>query len=127
MTSELIARFCAAAYDATRASARGPLHRYDADLVVPERARAECALLKAVAQRYVMQREGVAERQAHQRDMIHGLVTALRERAPAALEPWLRLAWDAADDDAARLRVVADQVAALTDTSAMRWHRELLG
>jgi dGTPase len=127
MTSELIARFCAAAYESTRAHHSGPLHRYDADLVVPPRARAECAVLKAVAARYVMGRQGVAEKQARQRDVIHGLVATLRTRAPEALEPWLRPAWAAAPDDQAKLRVVADQVASLTDTSALAWHARLAG
>ena len=103
----------------------GPLHRYDADLVVPPRARAECTLLKGVAAHYVMARPGVAERQARQRELIQGLVAALIVRAPGALEPWLRPAWSTAPDDAARLRVVADQVASLTDTSALAWHRRL--
>ena len=125
MTSELIARFCAAAYDSTRAAYVGPLHRYDADLIVPARTRAECTLLKGVATRYVMTRPGVAERQARQRDIIGGLVAALILRAPGALEPWLRPAWRNAPDDAARLRIIADQVASLTDTSALAWHRRL--
>jgi len=45
---------------------------------------------------------------------------------PESLEPWLRPAWSAAADDAARLRVVVDQVASLTDTSAAAWHRRLV-
>jgi dGTPase len=40
-----------------------------------------------------------------------------------ALEPLFRPTWAAAPDDAARLRVVIDQVASLTDTSAVIWHR----
>jgi dGTPase len=125
MTSELIARFCSAAYDATRAAHPGPLYRYNADLVIPPRTRAECTLLKGVAVRYVMTRPGVTERQARQRDIVQGLVAALIKRAPAALEPWLRAAWETEPSDAARLRIVADQVASLTDTSALAWHRRL--
>jgi dGTPase len=125
MTSELIARFCSAAYDATRVAHPGPLHRYDADLVIPARTRAECTLLKGVAVRYVMTRPGVAERQARQRDVIQGLVAALIARAPDALEPRLRAHWDSAPGDAAKLRIVADQVASLTDTSALAWYRRL--
>jgi len=34
--------------------------------------------------------------------------------------------WKAAGDDAARLRVVIDQVASLTDPAALEWHRTLL-
>jgi dGTPase len=43
------------------------------------------------------------------------------------LEPALRPDWLAAPDDAARLRVVIDQVARLTDLSAADWHARLLG
>ena len=45
--------------------------------------------------------------------------------APATLEPALRQAFLDAPDDAARLRVVIDQLASLTDTSAVAWHRHL--
>jgi dGTPase len=82
-------------------------------------------MLKGVAARYVMARVGVAEKQANQREVVHGLVRALAARAPDALDPWLRPVWEEAPDDAARLRVVADQVASLTDTSALAWHADL--
>jgi dGTPase len=39
--------------------------------------------------------------------------------------PVLRADFDAASDDAARLRVVVDQVASLTDASALVWHARL--
>jgi dGTPase len=35
--------------------------------------------------------------------------------------------WRSAPDDAARLRVVIDQVASLTDPSAIAWHLRLVG
>ena len=47
-------------------------------------------------------------------------------RRPTPLEPWLRGAYTAAPDDASRLRVVVDQVASLTDTSALAWHARLV-
>jgi dGTPase len=34
--------------------------------------------------------------------------------------------WKGAGDDAARLRVVIDQVASLTDPAALAWHRTLV-
>ena len=126
LTSELIGRFCRAAERATRARyGNGPLVRYAADLVVPRAARLECALLKGVTAHYVMDGPGVAGRRARQRDLIVALVESVRDGAPETLEPYLRPAYDLVRDDAARLRVVVDQVASLTDTSALAWHRRL--
>jgi dGTPase len=121
MTSELIARFVAAAVGATRASYAGPLSRYQGELVVPSEVRAECAILKALADRYVMRRPEVRRLQARQREQLLELAAALLPAAPGGLEPWLRDAWRDASDDSARLRVVVDQVASLTDTSALGW------
>ena len=126
-TSELVGRLSAAAVNATRSEhGTGELGRYAASLVVPDQAAAECALLKALAAHYVMGRDGAAERQARQRNVLTELVAALRETAPRSLDRALVAAWHAADDDAARLRVVIDQVAQLTDTSAITWHRRLV-
>jgi dGTPase len=127
MTSELIGRLCGAATRATlERSAGAPLGRYSGDVVVPAGVRAECAVLKAMADRYVMRREVTVNAQRVQREHLVELLHALRRTAPASLEPWLRAAFDAAPDDAARLRVVVDQVASLTDTSAAAWHRRLV-
>jgi dGTPase len=127
-TSELTGRFVEAAVRATReAAGDGPLARYAADLVAPRQVVAECALLKAVAARYVMLRREAAARQARQREVLAELVEVLAERAPAALEPALRPDWLTAPDDAGRLRVVVDQVAGLTDVSAAGWHARLTG
>jgi dGTPase len=126
-TSELTGRFASSAIGATRAACGpGPLSRYDADLVVPDRSVAECALLKAVAAHYVMRRAGAHERLAAQRRTLHALVDAIAARAPVTLEPALAASWLAATDDGARLRVVVDQVAQLTDTSAIAWHARLV-
>jgi dGTPase len=127
-TSELTGRFVSAAVLATRERAGdGPLRRYAADLVVPRRVAAECALLKAVAARYVMNRRDVTTVQSRQRELLTELIDLLADRAPAALDPALRPDWLAAPDDAARLRVVVDQVAGLTDLSAPAWHARLAG
>jgi dGTPase len=128
LTSSLIGRFCTAAEDATRAAhGDAPLTRYGADLVVPAATRAECALLKAVTARYVMQRPGVHAAQEREREIVGELVGLLAERAPEALEPAHAAAWRAAADDRGRLRAVVDQVASLTDTAAAALHARALG
>ncbi|MBI1378570.1 MAG: deoxyguanosinetriphosphate triphosphohydrolase [Frankiales bacterium] len=126
LTSQLIGRFAGAAESATRAAhGGGRLTRYAADLVVPHEQRLEVAVLKAVANRWVMRREGAESVYAGQRDVVRELVAALRLAGADALDPVLRTAYEAAPDDAGRLRVVVDQVASLTDRSALAWHARL--
>jgi len=124
LTSQLIGRFCNAAESATRAEhGGGRLTRYAADLVVPRDQRLEVAVLKGVANLWVMQRVGAADIYSGQRVLVHELVSQLSLTAPGSLDPVLRPAYAAAADDAARLRVVVDQVASLTDRSVVAWHQ----
>ncbi|HEX6684030.1 MAG TPA: deoxyguanosinetriphosphate triphosphohydrolase [Candidatus Limnocylindrales bacterium] len=126
-TSALTGRFVSAAVNATREVYGGrPLRRYAADLVVPHLERARCALLKGIALRYVMRRRGLEPWYAEQRQILRDLVGVLAERAPEELDPVFAPLWKEAADDAARLRVVIDQVASLTDTAAVQWHKRLV-
>ena len=126
LTSELVGRLCQAAEDETRAVAgSAPLSRYAADLVVPRRQLLECALLKAVAAHYVMTRKDAVTEQAHEREVITELALAVERGAPATLDPVFQPAWDGAADDEERRRVIIDQLASLTDTSALAWHNRL--
>jgi dGTPase len=126
LTSNLIGRFCVAVTDATQAAyGPGPFQRYAADLVVPRETLVEIVVLKGVAAHLVMRAEdhlGVLE---EQRRIVAELVAAVLERAPASLMAQFRPDFRAASDDAGRLRVVVDQVAHLTDASALAWHGRL--
>jgi dGTPase len=125
-TSQLIGRFCLAAEGATRAAyGIGRFTRYAAELVVPRATRLECAVLKAVADRYVIQRADQELARADQRVVIAELGDALVARAPDGLDPQFRALYDAAKDDTARLRAIVDQIASLTDTSARTLHAHL--
>jgi dGTPase len=127
LTSELIGRFCSSAQAATLAAGPPgvPLTRYSADLVVPRQQRLECALLKGVTAQYVMARAGAAQSQAREREVIAELAAAVLAAAPDVLDPVFRPAFAAAGSDQERLRVVVDQIASLTDTSAIAWHHRL--
>ncbi len=92
---------------------------------MPRRQRLECALLKAVAAHYVMSREGVAAQQSREREVIAELALAIERGAPSTLDPVFQPAWDGASDDSERRRVIIDQVASLTDTSALAYHARL--
>ncbi len=126
MTSELIGRFCTSVEVATRAQhGAGPLARYGADLIIPRSTLLEVALLKGVAAHWVMHTEARRPVLERQRTLLAELAEALLAQAPVGLEPALAQDWADAPDDAARRRVVVDQVASLTDASAVAWHREL--
>ncbi|MFJ8475883.1 deoxyguanosinetriphosphate triphosphohydrolase [Kitasatospora sp. NPDC094011] len=128
LTSKLIGRFCLAAEQATRARyGPGRLTRYGAELVVPREVRLEVAVLKAVAVRFVMMRDEQAQLRARQRIVIAELAYVLTQRAPEGLDPVFTAMYHEAEDDRAALRTVIDQIATLTDASALALHAKLVG
>ena len=126
MTSVLTGRFVASAVGATQSRyGADPVRRYDADLIVPRTVRNQCALLKGMALRYVMRTRAAEGWYEEQRTILAELVDALG-RTPDGLDVVFRPRYDAAESDAAALRVVIDQVASLTDHAAVAWHRTLV-
>lgn len=124
MTSQLIGRFTRSAIEATRARhGDGPLTRYNGSLEVPADTAAEVLALKGAAAAYVMAPREREPIYAQQRQIIHDLVRYFGERAPSGLEAHFAQDWRRAHDEVARQRVIADQVASLTDISAQRLHQ----
>lgn len=128
VTSELIGRFVTGAVAATRAAfGPEPLLRYSCDLQVPRLLRAEVAVLKAVALHYVMGDPLRRTIQRREQRMLTDLVEIFSTRGASVLDPLFAYWYDAAADDAGRLRVVLDQVSLLTDAQAVARHRRFLG
>ncbi len=126
LTSDLIGRFARAATTATReAYATSILTRYRGHLVVPRVVEAEMAVLKGIIGAFVVSIEGRKDLYREQRRVLKRLATALWER-PEALDPLHAADFDAAQTDAARRRVIVDQVASLTDQLAIAWHGALV-
>lgn len=126
LTSALIGRFVTAAKQATVTEwGSGPLTRYGARLELPPATRDEITALKSVAAHYIMRSADRSDEMIAQRDLVANLVEALMATEGRALDPDLRADFEAADDDASRLRVVVDQVASLTDISAPAWASRL--
>lgn len=128
LTSELIGRFAKSITRATRAAhPTGSLIRYHADVIVPRETLAEITVLKGIVGTFIMSAGEFQPVYERQREMLSELLDHLWATGGTHLEPLFAQLWQAAGDDAARRRVVVDQVAALTDLSAERWHERLLG
>ncbi|HET7397602.1 MAG TPA: deoxyguanosinetriphosphate triphosphohydrolase [Intrasporangium sp.] len=128
MTSRLIGHFVRVVEEATRERhGPGDLARFDADLVIPDGARAECAVLKAVANHFVMTTEARLRVLESQREVVLALVEAYAARPEERLDADFAADLRAARTDAERLRVVVDQVASLTDARALALHRRWHG
>jgi len=128
LTSQLIGRFAGEAVRATRAAhPTGSLTRFAADVVVPVETRAEIAVLKGIVAANVMSTNARKPIYARQRGILTELADHLWATGSQHLDLGFQADWAAAPDDAARRRVVVDQVASLTDVSANAWHERLIG
>ncbi|BDH58225.1 deoxyguanosinetriphosphate triphosphohydrolase [Tsukamurella sp. PLM1] len=127
MTSELVGRFASAAIDATRAATGDrPVCRYQADVEVPRTVKAEVVLLKTMALQYIYSNQMHLAIQHGQRDRIHRVADFLMGASPSNIDPLYSPAYLAAESDAARLRVVIDQIASMTETRLERLDQKVL-
>lgn len=127
LTSQLIGRFAHEAVHATRAAySSGSLIRFGANVVVPRETQAEIAVLKGIVAANVMSTNARKPLYAEQRQILTELADVLLATAPDNLDPGFTADFAAATSDAARKRAVVDQVASLTDQSAIMWHSRLV-
>ena len=127
LTSSLIGRFAHEAVQATRdAYPLGSLARFGADVVIPRDTLAEIAVLKGIVAANVMSTNSRQPIYTRQRFLLIELADALWVAGPAQLDRAFADDFTAASDDAARRRVIVDQVASLTDQSAMSWHERVV-
>ena len=125
-TSQLIGRFVLAAELETRKiHGDGALSRYSANLEIPREQMIEVDFLKAIAGHYLINAAHSQDRYAKQQIIVVELVEMLLECAPRELDSIFLRSWEKADDETARMRVVIDQVAALTDPGAYALHARL--
>lgn len=127
LTSQLIGRFAGAATQATRdAYAHPDLVRFGGHVVVPAEQQAEIAVLKGIVATFVMSRNTRQPIYAQQREVLLQLANTLLDRGAGALEAGFAEDWRRAEDEAQQRRVVVDQVANLTDQSALAWYERLV-
>lgn len=126
-TSDLIGRFISAVTDATREIHPEPLVRYGGNVVVPRETALEILFVKGIAVHYVMAPRELEAPYSEQRTILFDLMDALTENPEDRLEPMFLELWRNAADENAKLRVIVDQIASLTDQSARSWHSRYCG
>ena len=127
MTSHLIGKFTEEIEFATKNMYKDKvLTRYNANLVVPEKTKATIAILKSIVNLYVMQREGAKEKYAKEQEIIFKIYEGLINK-PQRLLPQFRDNLKSAQNSTEENRVFIDQIASLTDASAIRLLNEFVG
>ncbi|GGV53638.1 MULTISPECIES: deoxyguanosinetriphosphate triphosphohydrolase [Microbacterium] len=134
LTSDLIGRFARASVSATKeAYGSTALVRYNAHVVVPRVIEVEIAVLKGIMGQAIVTIEARKGVYKEQRRVLKRLADALWSTdalwsaGSDVLEPAFAADFVAAQNDAERARVVVDQIASLTDQSAIDWHNRLVG
>ena len=126
-TSSAIGRFAQAVTVVDRGVGTDVPGRYQFRLHVPAETQAEIAVLKSVVATAVMRHETRRPIYQHQRDVLVALLDLLVRTGAEHLDPMYQADFHAAPSEQARVRVVVDQVASLTDQSALAWHERLTG
>lgn len=134
LTSDLIGRFATASVEATRAAyPSGSLTRYRAHVVVPREVEVEIATLKGIMGATIAGLETRKGFYDEQRRVLERLANTLLSTdtlfssGADQLDPEFAADFAAASTDAERKRVIVDQVASLTDQTALAWHNRLVG
>ncbi len=134
LTSDLIGRFARAAVQATReAYPAVSLARYHAHVVVPREVEIEIAVLKGLMGATIVTLDTRRSIYAEQRRVLERVANALEQTdalwstGADQLDPEFTADFHAARTDAQRRRVIVDQVASLTDQTALAWHNRLVG
>ena len=126
MTSSLIGRFAGSVEHATRERyGAGPLTRYSASLIIPEETAYEIVALKGISVYFVMAPNEKEPFHDEQLQIVTDLVEVMMGTDPRpsdAMETVFLEDWNKAANYNERLRVAIDQVASLTDGSALALH-----
>jgi dGTPase len=127
LTSALIGEFVQASTALTLASVNGEATRYQSQLLVPAIVRAQISVLKGLVSAFLMSHDSRKPFYEWQRAILLELSEVLLASNGAELDQASREAWNSANGDSAKKRVVVDQVACLTDQSALTMHNRLVG
>jgi dGTPase len=103
------------------------LVRYNGSLSIPNDVRSEIAVLKGTVSVFLMTDEKRQPYYSRQRQVLTELADALLASNGKHLDQYCKAVWGEATTEQQKYRVVVDQVASLTDVSALNLHTELVG
>jgi dGTPase len=104
-----------------------PLARFGSTLSIPVEVQAEISVLKGIVSAYLMSTEARRPFYEWQRGLLTELAEALLASNGANLDSYSTAAWALASGDIEKHRVIVDQIACLTDQSALTLHHRLVG
>jgi dGTPase len=103
------------------------LARFGSKLAIPVEVQAEISVLKGIVSAYLMSTEARRPFYEWQRGLLTELADALLASNGANLDTYSLQAWTIAKDEIQKHRVIVDQIACLTDQSALTLHHRLVG
>jgi dGTPase len=128
LTSSFIGSLVSRTVDAiVDASPVESLARFGSVLAVPADVQAEISVLKGIVSAYLMSTEARRPFYEWQRGLLTELADALLSSNGANLDSYSAQAWSLASNDVEKHRVIVDQIACLTDQSALTLHHRLVG
>ena len=128
LSSALIGRFVSQTTDAIiSAAGEESMVRYGTNIVVPTSVKQEIAVLKGIVSAFLMSHESRRPFYEWQRAILVELSDALLAQNGNHLDAYCASAWSKTLDEASQRRVIVDQVASLTDQSAINLHHKLIG
>jgi dGTPase len=128
LTSYLIGSFVGRSTEHTLASNSSENQvRYSGSLSVPNDVKAEIAVLKGTVSVFLMTDEKRQPYYLWQREVLTELADALLASNGKYLDNYCQSVWADASTESQKYRVIVDQVASLTDVSALNLHAELIG
>lgn len=120
----LVSRTVEAIIDSSPADS---LARFGSTLSIPTDVQAEISVLKGIVSAYLMSTEARRPFYEWQRGLLTDLADALLASNGANLDAYSAAAWAVASGDVEKHRVIVDQIACLTDQSALTLHHRLVG
>lgn len=127
LASDLIGRFVSQTISSiVDASPVESMARFGAGISVPAQVKAEIAVLKGIVSAFLMSHESRRPIYQWQRELLNELAEALLAANGENLDAYCSTAWASATSEEQRRRVIVDQIASLTDQSAITLHNRLV-